>query len=137
MRGDVSPTVGNDQATDLFLPGVLFLLSKRSSLRKPNRTTGGDENTKHSGTLCGLQEAAMACEACGSANDPEFSAEINIHFPGPMSLDEPGFFVFPKLAVCLDCGFTQFTLPERELCMLKKVLARRRKTHIENYTDAA
>jgi len=79
----------------------------------------------------------MACEACGSANDPEFSTEINIHFPGPMSLDEPGFFVFPKLAVCLDCGFTQFTLPERELCMLKKVLARRRKTHIGNYTDAA
>jgi hypothetical protein len=79
----------------------------------------------------------MACESCGSANETKFGAEVNIHFPGPMNLDEPGFFVFPKLAVCLDCGFTQFTLPERELCRLKQGLAGRRQTHIGNYTDAA
>src|SRR5205807_5207996 len=60
---------------------VYRFLSKRSSLRKPNKTTGEDENTKHRGTFCGLREAAMACEACGSANDQEFSAEIDIHFP--------------------------------------------------------
>jgi len=79
----------------------------------------------------------MACKACGSANETKFGAEVNIHFPGPMNLDEPGFFVFPKLAICLDCGFTQFTLPERELCLLRKVLFDRRQTHIGNYTDAA
>ena len=79
----------------------------------------------------------MACEGCGSANDTKFGAEVNIHFPGPMSLDKPGFFVFPKLAVCLDCGFTKFTLPEPELCLLKKVLAGRRQTPIGAYTDAA
>jgi hypothetical protein len=54
-----------------------------------------------------------------------------------MSLDEPGFFVFPKLAICLDCGFTQFTLPEHELRLLKKILACRRQAHIGNYKDAA
>ena len=77
----------------------------------------------------------MACEVCGSANETKCGAEVNIHFPGPMNLDEPGFFVFPKLAVCLDCGFTQFTLPEHELYLLKKRLAGRRQTR--NSTDAA
>ena len=61
----------------------------------------------------------MACEVCGSANETKFGAEVNIHFSGPMNLDEPGFFVFPKLAVCLDCGFTQFTLPEGDLGLLR------------------
>jgi hypothetical protein len=60
----------------------------------------------------------------------QVGAEVNIHLPGPMSLDEPSFFVFAEVAVCCDCGFTQFILPERELCLLKKVLARRRQTHI-------
>jgi hypothetical protein len=40
----------------------------------------------------------MVCKACGSVNETKFSAEINIHFPGPINLDEPGFFVFPNLA---------------------------------------
>jgi hypothetical protein len=79
----------------------------------------------------------MACKACGSANETKLGSEVNLHFPGPMSLDEPGFFVFPKLAVCLDCGFTQATLTERELCLLRRVLAGRRQTPIGNYTDAA
>lgn len=79
----------------------------------------------------------MACEACGSTNETMFGAELNIHFPGSLNLDEPGFFVFPRLAVCLDCGFAQFTLSERELCLLKKGVADRRKAHIGDYTDAA
>lgn len=79
----------------------------------------------------------MACESCGSANQTKFDAEVNIHFPGPRNLDELGFFVFPKLAICLDCGFTQCTLPERELRLLKEGLAGRRQTHNGNYMDAA
>jgi len=54
-----------------------------------------------------------------------------------MSLDEPGFFVSPKIVVCMDCGFSHFSLREHELCLLKKTLAHRRRTQIGTYMDAA
>jgi hypothetical protein len=47
-----------------------------------------------------------------------FSAEINVHFGGWEGLAKPGVFVFPKLLVCMDCGFTEFAVPERELARL-------------------
>ena len=87
--------------------------------------------------LYSSRKAAMACKACGSANETRFGAEVNIYLPGPISLDEPGFLVFPKLAICLDCGFTQFTLPEGELRLLEKVLAGRGQAHIGTDTDVA
>ena len=62
----------------------------------------------------------MSCGSCGSGNQAEFSAEINIHFSGLKNLDKPSVLVFPKLLVCLDCGLSQFTLPETELCLLKE-----------------
>jgi hypothetical protein len=60
----------------------------------------------------------MACRPCGSENQKEFGAEINIHFPGRKGLDKPAVLVFPMLLICLDCGSTQFTLPEAELLLL-------------------
>jgi len=65
----------------------------------------------------------MACRSCGSGNQKEFTAEIDIHFPGLRNLDKPTVLVFPKLLVCLDCGFTQFTLPETELRYLAQGIA--------------
>ena len=65
----------------------------------------------------------MACRSCGSGNQTEFGAEINIHFPGRKGLDEPAVLIFPKLLVCLDCGFTQFTFPEAELRYLAQGIA--------------
>ena len=56
----------------------------------------------------------MACRSCRSENQSELVAEINIHFPGWRGLDKPAVMAYPKLVVCLDCGFTQFTLPETE-----------------------
>jgi hypothetical protein len=50
----------------------------------------------------------------------EFTAEIAIHFSGPNNLDRPGPLVFPKLLVCLDCGFAEFTLAEGELRLLRE-----------------
>jgi hypothetical protein len=57
----------------------------------------------------------MTCKSCTSDNRLEFCAEINVHFNGWEGLNRPGVFVFPKLFVCMDCGFTEFAIPAREL----------------------
>ena len=62
----------------------------------------------------------MACKSCGSDNQREFGAEINIHFPGREALDKPAVLLFPKLLVCLRCGFTEFTIAETELPRLEE-----------------
>jgi hypothetical protein len=62
----------------------------------------------------------MICKSCTSDNSLRFSAEINVHFGGMEGLKQPGVFIFPKLLVCLDCGFTEFSTPERELAALAK-----------------
>jgi hypothetical protein len=62
----------------------------------------------------------MPCSLCASCNQAEFVAEINIHLSGLKNVDNPGVLAFPKLLVCLDCGFTQFTAPEAELALLAR-----------------
>jgi hypothetical protein len=64
------------------------------------------------------QEAIMACKRCTSDNQRVFNGEVAIHFRGLKGLDEPIVWSFPKLLVCLECGFTEFTIPERELSVL-------------------
>jgi hypothetical protein len=59
----------------------------------------------------------MACRSCESKNQTQFDSEINIHFPGLKNLDKSAVLIFRK-QVCLDCGFTQFTIPETELRLL-------------------
>ncbi len=61
---------------------------------------------------------AMLCPLCHSGNIREYSAEINIHFPGMKGLDIPTVWVFPRTLVCLDCGQAQFTVPEAERIQL-------------------
>jgi hypothetical protein len=61
-----------------------------------------------------------ACKRCASAHQSEFNGEIAAHFPGLKGLDKSIVWVFPKLLVCLDCGFTEFTIPERELQVLEQ-----------------
>jgi hypothetical protein len=46
-----------------------------------------------------------------------------IHFSGRERLDHPGVLVFPKISICLDCGFTRFATPETELQVLKNAVA--------------
>ena len=60
----------------------------------------------------------MACKRCTSDSQRAFNSEVAIHFPGLKGLDEPIVWSFPKLLVCLECGFTEFTVPERELSVL-------------------
>jgi hypothetical protein len=63
----------------------------------------------------------MSCLLCGSGNDAELDAAITIHFSGLKNLDNPGVLVFRKLLVCLDCGFSRFTVPETALVSVAKV----------------
>ena len=60
----------------------------------------------------------MPCLSCGSRKLAEFSAEMIIHLPGLKNLDNSGIWVFPKLTVCLGCGFSGFAIPESETTLL-------------------
>ena len=62
----------------------------------------------------------MACKACGSGNQGKFNAEIAIHHPGPNGRGKPLVWVFPELFVCLNCGNTEFVVPESQLRALEK-----------------
>jgi hypothetical protein len=62
----------------------------------------------------------MPCKSCGSVNQRKFAGEIGIHFPGLPNLDKPVVWVFPEIVVCLDCGASEFTVPEAELRLLAK-----------------
>jgi hypothetical protein len=62
----------------------------------------------------------MSCLVCRSGNQAERSAEMVIHLSGRENLDTPGAWVFPKLLVCLDCGFSHFTLQKTELAGVAK-----------------
>jgi hypothetical protein len=64
---------------------------------------------------------AMVCQTCHSADTREYTAEINIHFPGMEGLNIPTLLIFPRLLVCLSCGLAQFTIPDAE----RKALAER------------
>jgi hypothetical protein len=35
-------------------------------------------------------------------------------------VDRPGVMAFPTLVVCLDCGFSEFAIPQAELHLLRK-----------------
>ena len=60
----------------------------------------------------------MACQKCRFENQSTFNGEVAIHFTGLDGLDKPIVWVFPKLAVCLECGSTEFVVPEREMRVL-------------------
>jgi hypothetical protein len=66
------------------------------------------------------------CKACQSENQHTLNGEIAIHFPGLAGVEKPVVWVFPKLLVCLSCGFTEFAVPESELRVLKKETAQSR-----------
>jgi hypothetical protein len=63
------------------------------------------------------------CKSCGSENQRQLEAEINIHFPLNKALENPAVLVFRDLLVCLNCGFTEFTILEADLQKLTKYVA--------------
>jgi len=70
--------------------------------------------------LSPMMGRTVTCKSCGSDKQGTFPAEIAIHFPGLEGLDQATLFVFPRLLVCLNCGNTEFVVPEQELRELAK-----------------
>jgi hypothetical protein len=60
----------------------------------------------------------MSCKCCQSENQRNFNGEVAIHFPGYEGMDRPVVWVFPKLLVCLNCGFAEFAIAGTELRQL-------------------
>jgi hypothetical protein len=60
----------------------------------------------------------MSCPACRLDDQMEFSAEMMVHHGGLKNLNNSGVVLFPKVLVCLACGFSQFTVPKSELALL-------------------
>jgi hypothetical protein len=58
----------------------------------------------------------MSCRSCQSDRQTRFPSELSVHFPGGLqALDKGQVMIFPELLVCLNCGFTEFSVPEEEL----------------------
>jgi hypothetical protein len=68
------------------------------------------------------ERSSVDCRSCQSANLKMFSAEIGIHFLGLKNLDKPVVWVFPSLVICLDCGFSEFVVPEEQRANLSNLL---------------
>ena len=62
----------------------------------------------------------MACMRCSSERQKEFTAEMNLLFPGYEGLDKPTVWVFPRVVVCEDCGFAEFVVAVSELRRLRQ-----------------
>ena len=62
----------------------------------------------------------MPCRSCGSVSQKKFNGEIGIRSPGLDGINKPAVFVFPQLVVCMDCGTSEFVVPEAELRVLTK-----------------
>jgi hypothetical protein len=65
----------------------------------------------------------MSCRSCTSSNQTQFGSEVVIHFSGLKNIDTPTVMVFPKIMVCLDCGLTEFFVPEEGLRRLGERVA--------------
>ena len=60
----------------------------------------------------------MPCAKCASVNQADFSFEMMVHRNDLKNLDSPSVLVRQKAVVCLDCGFSQFTIPKSEVALL-------------------
>jgi hypothetical protein len=47
-----------------------------------------------------------------------------IHPNGMQNIGNPGVLAFPRVSLCLDCGFSTFTVPETGLLVLQEANAK-------------
>jgi len=65
----------------------------------------------------------MTCKACGSQQLSRVDAELCVHLGGLQELGPPPRIMFPRLTICLVCGFAEFKMDESELSMLNEKIA--------------
>jgi hypothetical protein len=65
----------------------------------------------------------MNCPSCASSNRAEFPSEIALHFHGLINWGKPHVFIFSTVLVCLECGFLQSEVPEKQLRELRNEIA--------------
>jgi hypothetical protein len=61
----------------------------------------------------------MSCKVCQSNNQKSFDSEISLYLPKLADMNEPPLLIFPKVTVCLDCGFIEGKLSDGDLGELK------------------
>jgi len=63
----------------------------------------------------------MRCRSCSASPEVQtFSAEVALHFQGLDGLNKPIVWVFPKVLVCLNCGFAEFAVPDQHVKTLRE-----------------
>ena len=62
----------------------------------------------------------MACRQCAYESPENLSSEIAVHLPG---LNTPHVLLYSALLVCLNCGFTEFSVAETDLQLITARLA--------------
>ena len=53
----------------------------------------------------------MACPKCQSSSLSVIPAEIRLYRNGPRTLSHPPMNPSPDVLVCLDCGWSEFSIP--------------------------
>jgi hypothetical protein len=62
----------------------------------------------------------ITCPSCASNNKRTLNGEIALHLPGLQGLDKPIVWSFPRVVVCLNCGFAEFALEDAALKSLRQ-----------------
>jgi hypothetical protein len=62
----------------------------------------------------------MQCARCQSNRQEQFVAEMMPHFSGASNVARSDVMTFPMVSVCLDCGYSTFSVPEAELAALNE-----------------
>ncbi len=54
----------------------------------------------------------VSCPKCNSESVSTIPAEIRLYRNGPRTLSHPPMYPSPDIKICLDCGWSEFTVPD-------------------------
>lgn len=54
----------------------------------------------------------VSCPKCNSEFVSTIPAEIRLYRNGPRTLSHPPVYPSPDIKICLDCGWSEFTVPD-------------------------